>query len=133
MNKITVPAGQVIFREGDNNNAMYIVISGTVEIFFTHKGTATRLALMKKGDFFGEMALFRARPRSATARAVLNCELAIIESKQQLEKYLLSNSEFAAKMVRILADRLANTNELLISKLNEITTKEIEYQIEGSP
>lgn len=109
---------------------MYIVLSGMVEVFFTHKNTATRLALMKKGDFFGEMALFRAKPRSATARAVMNTELASIESKQQLEKYLLSNPEFAAKMVRILADRLANTNELLISKLNEITTKEIEYQIQ---
>ncbi|WP_039948831.1 Crp/Fnr family transcriptional regulator [Leptospira fainei] len=130
MNKIAVQAGQVIFREGDNNNTMYIVLSGTVEIFFTHKNTATRLALMKKGDFFGEMALFRAKPRTATARAVLATELAAIESKQQLEKYLLSNPEFAAKMVRILADRLANTNELLISKLNEITTKEIEYQIQ---
>ncbi|WP_010568352.1 Crp/Fnr family transcriptional regulator [Leptospira broomii] len=130
MNKIAVQAGQVIFREGENNNAMYIVLSGTVEIFFTHKNTATRLALMKKGDFFGEMALFRAKPRTATARAVLATELAAIESKQQLEKYLLSNPEFAAKMVRILADRLANTNELLISKLNEITTKEIEYQIQ---
>ncbi|TGK08804.1 cyclic nucleotide-binding protein [Leptospira fluminis] len=130
MNKIVVQSGQIIFREGDNNNSMYIVLSGMVEVFFTHKNTATRLALMKKGDFFGEMALFRAKPRSATARAVMNTELASIESKQQLEKYLLSNPEFAAKMVRILADRLANTNELLISKLNEITTKEIEYQIQ---
>ncbi|PNV76990.1 Crp/Fnr family transcriptional regulator [Leptospira inadai] len=130
MNKIAVQAGQVIFREGESNNAMYIVLSGTVEVFFTHKNTATRLALMKKGDFFGEMALFRAKPRTATARAVLATELAAIESKQQLEKYLLANPEFAAKMVRILADRLANTNELLISKLNEITTKEIEYQIQ---
>ncbi|EMJ99506.1 cyclic nucleotide-binding domain protein [Leptospira sp. B5-022] len=109
---------------------MYIIISGTVEIFFTHKNSATRLALMKKGDFFGEMALFRAKPRTATARAVMDTEMVAVESKQQLERYLIANPEFAAKMVRILADRLANTNELLISKLNEITTKEIEYQID---
>ncbi|TGL58899.1 Crp/Fnr family transcriptional regulator [Leptospira sarikeiensis] len=130
MNKINVQAGQIIFREGELNNSMYIITSGTVEIFFTHKNAATRLALMKKGDFFGEMALFRSKPRTATARAVLDTEMVAVESKQQLERYLISNPEFAAKMVRILADRLANTNELLISKLNEITTKEIEYQIE---
>ncbi|TGN00212.1 cyclic nucleotide-binding domain-containing protein [Leptospira dzoumogneensis] len=129
MNKINIQAGQIIFREGELNNSMYIITSGTVEIFFTHKNSATRLALMKKGDFFGEMALFRAKPRTATARAVMDTEMVAVESKQQLERYLLANPEFAAKMVRILADRLANTNELLISKLNEITTKEIEYQI----
>ncbi|EMJ90689.1 cyclic nucleotide-binding domain-containing protein [Leptospira alstonii] len=119
MNKLEIPAGGVVFKEGDSNNAMYVILSGSVEVFFTRKHIVQRLAVMKKGDFFGEMALFRAMPRTATAKAILDCQLAVIESKQQLEKFLIKNPDFSAKMVRILADRLANTDAILSSKLEE--------------
>lgn len=114
-----IPAGGIVFKEGEMNNAMYVILSGSVEVFFTRKNIVQRLAVMNKGDFFGEMALFRARPRTATAKAILDCQLAVIESKQQLEKFLIKNPDFSAKMVRILADRLANTDELLGSALEE--------------
>lgn len=128
MNKVQVPAGGIVFREGEMNNAMYVILSGSVEVFFTRKNIVQRLAVMKKGDFFGEMALFRATPRTATAKAILDCHLAVIESKQQLEKFLINNPDFSAKMVRILADRLANTNAILISKLDEYSG-EYEYKV----
>lgn len=125
---VSLKSGETIFREGENENSMYIILEGCVEIFFTIKQKETRLAVLKKGDFFGEMALFRAKPRTATARAVLETELAIIESKQQLEKFLIRNPAFSAKMVSIMVTRLANTNELLIEKINETSAKEIEYK-----
>lgn len=114
-----IPAGGIVFKEGEMNNAMYVILSGSVEVFFTRKNIVQRLAVMNKGDFFGEMALFRARPRTATAKAILDCQLAVIESKQLLEKFLIKNPDFSAKMVRILADRLANTDELFGSTLEE--------------
>lgn len=87
MSQISIPSGQRIFKEGEMNNAMYIILKGSVEIFFTVNNSQTRLALMRPGDFFGEMALFSSNPRSATARALTNSELATIESKQQLENF----------------------------------------------
>lgn len=125
---LTLKSGETIFREGESENSMYIILEGCVEIFFTIKLKETRLAVLKKGDFFGEMALFRAKPRTATARAVLDTELAVIESKQQLEKFLIRNPAFSAKMVSIMVTRLANTNELLIEKINETSAKEIEFK-----
>ena len=125
---VSLKSGETIFREGENENSMYIILEGCVEIYFTIKQKETRLAVLKKGDFFGEMALFRAKPRTATARAVLDTELAVIESKQQLEKFLIRNPAFSAKMVSIMVTRLANTNELLIEKINETSAKEIEYK-----
>ncbi|EMM98330.1 cyclic nucleotide-binding domain-containing protein [Leptospira noguchii] len=119
MNTLEIPAGGIVFKEGDTNNAMYVILSGSVEVFFTRKNTTQRLAVMNKGDFFGEMALFRAMPRTATAKAILDCRLAVIESRQQLERFLVKNPDFSAKMVRILADRLAHTDEILGSKLEE--------------
>lgn len=127
MSKISIPAGKTIFKEGELNNAMYIIIKGKVEIFFTINKNVTRLAIMKEGDFFGEMALFSARPRSASAKTLSDTDLAVIESKQQLENFLLKNPKFSAKMVSIMADRLAKTNDLLIESMEEKSVVELEY------
>lgn len=127
MSKVSFPPGQRIFKEGDLNNAMYIIVKGSVEIFFTVNNTQTRLALMNPGDFFGEMALFNSKPRSATAKTVYQTELAVIESKQQLELFLIKNPKFAAKMVSIMADRLAKTNDLLIETMEKSVAQKIEF------
>jgi CRP-like cAMP-binding protein len=109
------------------NNAMYIIIKGKVEIFFTVNKSVTRLALMSDGDFFGEMALFSSRPRSASARCLADTELAVIESKQQLENFLIKNPKFSAKMVSIMADRLAKTNDLLAESMESKSAVQLEY------
>lgn len=127
MSKVSFPAGQRIFKEGDKNTAMYIILKGNVEIFFTVNNAQTKLAVMIPGDFFGEMALFSSKPRSATARTIVTTELAIIESKQQLENFLVKNPKFGAKMVSIMAERLAKTNELLISSMQNAKAKKIEF------
>ena len=127
MSKAIVPAGKMIFKEAEMNNAMYIIIKGKVEIFFTVNKSVTRLALMSDGDFFGEMALFSSRPRSASARCLADTELAVIESKQQLENFLIKNPKFSAKMVSIMADRLAKTNDLLAESMESKSAVQLEY------
>ncbi|MCZ8156885.1 MAG: cyclic nucleotide-binding domain-containing protein [Leptospira sp.] len=131
MSKLSVPAGKIIFKEGEMNNSMYIILQGNVEIYFTVNNSQTRLAIMKPGDFFGEMALFSSNPRSATARTITAADLATIESKQQLENFLVKNPKFAAKMVSIMADRLARTNELLITSMENAVAKKIEFSTDG--
>jgi CRP/FNR family transcriptional regulator, cyclic AMP receptor protein len=125
---ISLKAGKAIFKEGDLGRSMYIVLEGKVEIFVMINGGEVKLALMEQGDFFGEMALFRQKPRSACARVVADVRLAVIDSRPQLEKFLMDNPMFAAKMVTIMAARLANTNDLLIQKINELSAKKMEYQ-----
>jgi CRP/FNR family cyclic AMP-dependent transcriptional regulator len=66
--------GKVIFRENRPGKFMYIIDSGKVKLTRTSmregRNVETTLAVLKKGDFFGEMALFDYGPRSATATAV---------------------------------------------------------------
>ena len=120
----------MVFQEGQNQTAMYIIIRGAVEIFFNLKGREVKIATMRNGDFFGEMALFRAKPRTASARAILDTEYVTVESQQQLSHFLVKNPTFAAKMVKIMAERLAKTNEMLLESLNEETAKTMEYNID---
>ncbi|MCB1156761.1 MAG: cyclic nucleotide-binding domain-containing protein [Leptospiraceae bacterium] len=125
---INLKAGKSIFKEGDLGRSMYIMLEGRVEIYVVINGQEVKLAEMNQGDFFGEMALFRQKPRSACARVLDDVRLAVIESRPQLEKFLMDNPMFAAKMVTIMAARLANTNDLLVQKINELSAKKMEYQ-----
>lgn len=125
---VSLKAGKSIFKEGDFGKSMYIVLEGMVEIYVVRSDVETNLAKMGQGDFFGEMALFRDKPRSANARVISDIRLAVIESKAQLEKFLLDNPLFASKMVTIMATRLANTNDLLFAKISELSAKKMEFQ-----
>jgi CRP/FNR family transcriptional regulator, cyclic AMP receptor protein len=124
---VTVKTGKIIFQEGDKGVSMYIVLEGSVEIYVVLKGKEVILSTMKVGDFFGEMALFRDKPRSACARVIQDVRMAVIENKPQLEKFLVDNPLFASKMVNIMAQRLASTNDMLFQKINELSARKVEF------
>ncbi len=112
--------GEKIISAGDKESRMYVIIDGVVEIKLREGDNEIIVNQVKKHGFFGEMSLFCNRPRSADVIAKTDVKLAYIESLQQLEKFLVNNPAFAFKMVRILAERLANTDELLIGKVSEV-------------
>lgn len=73
--------GETIFNQGDSGREMYVVRSGKVRIFRSKDGKETTLTHLGPGDFFGEMALFAERPRSAYAQAVGETELQTIDKE----------------------------------------------------
>jgi CRP-like cAMP-binding protein/flavin-dependent dehydrogenase len=77
----TYEHGEVIFRQGDIGDCMYVVQSGKVEIFQTTDEKEVRLAGLVAGDFFGEMALFEREVRSATVRAQGEARVLTVDKK----------------------------------------------------
>ncbi len=69
---LVLTPGDILFHKGDAGSEMYFVLSGELII---QGGSNDILAHLKDGDFFGEMALFRNQPRSATVQAITYCEL----------------------------------------------------------
>ena len=64
-------AGQMLFREGDDASAMYVVVSGEIEVLKrSRRGVDARVAVLGPGDWFGEMSIVDIQPRSATVRAL---------------------------------------------------------------
>jgi len=112
--------GEKIIKAGEHEKRMYIILEGTVEISLTDGKNKIVVANLKKGDFFGEISLFNQTPRSATAIAVVDMKLVFIDSAEHLKAFLIKNPSFAAKMVNILASRLAKTDEILIGKISEL-------------
>ncbi len=123
---IQAAAGQVIFRENDPGDKMYIILEGVVEILKEAQGGSSKvLTSVGKGEFFGEMALIDDRPRSATAIASVPCKL-LVMSDDLLDSYIAGNPEFASKMIRNLAQRLRGANKLIEQALAGNTIKVIQ-------
>ena len=99
-------AGEIIFKEGDEADQLFVIKSGQIEI---QLGNRT-LAELSANSIFGEMALIDDAPRSATAVAKTDAELVPISEKQFL--FLVSQTPFfALKVMRVLARRLKATNK----------------------
>ena len=68
---LEMPRGDVLFREGDDPDELFVVVSGRIAIANKSiDGRESMVALMEEGDLFGEMGLFDGRGRSAEARAL---------------------------------------------------------------
>jgi hypothetical protein len=70
-------AGEIIFDEGEEGQALYLVTAGHVQISRTINGAPEILTELSPGAFFGDLALLDNSPRNAQARAWDNCELAV--------------------------------------------------------
>src|SRR5262249_56289764 len=102
---VSHPMGDIIFSEGEIGTEMYIIQSGTVELFKSIGGETRILATLEKGDFFGEMSVLEDLPRIASARAKTDVELVRINGAT-FDTMIKSNTEIAVRMMRKLSPRL---------------------------
>jgi CRP/FNR family transcriptional regulator, cyclic AMP receptor protein len=103
-------AGVVLFEEGQPGDYMYVVTTGEVEIRRRVGETERVLAILPPGEFFGEMAILNARPRSATAVVRVDSRLLVIEGKT-FEAMLRARPEIALRIIKSLALRLESANQ----------------------
>jgi CRP-like cAMP-binding protein len=102
----------VLFREGEGGDDMYIIQSGRVAIKKKVKDGDATLAVLEKGDFFGEMSILERLPRSATAEVVEPGDLIVISS-EVFGGMIKANPEIAIRMLRKYSIRLRETNKQL--------------------
>jgi len=99
--ELAVPASRTIFSESDPGDAMYLVLSGKVAIRYRGR----QVAMLQKGECFGEMALLDHQPRSADALAVGAVDLLRIEARD-FEDLLAQKYEIVKGILRVLTGRL---------------------------
>ena len=97
----TYEPGETIFAEGDEGDAVYVLRRGTVAI----EVGGREVERLDERGIFGEMALIDAKPRSGTATAVTQAELARIEPRRFW--FLVQETPYFARVVmRTMAQRL---------------------------
>ena len=110
--QIAFSSGERIFEQGDLGTEMYIIQEGTVEIIKHIGGQSHLLSRLEKGDFFGEMALLEALPRTADAIAVTEVKVVAINGSR-FDEMLRKNPEVAVRIIRKYSKRLREANTLL--------------------
>jgi CRP/FNR family cyclic AMP-dependent transcriptional regulator len=108
-----VSRGDVLFTEGDDPTELFVVVSGRIAIANKSiDGRESVLALMERGDLFGEMPLFDQLLRSAEARALEPSEVIAIPYAP-LRVLYETQPNMLWKVVELLAGRIRNTDEAL--------------------
>lgn len=110
--------GQLVFREGEEGDEMYIIQSGRVAICKTIGGKRKTLNLLEKGDFFGEMSVLERLPRTADAEVIDDADLISINS-QTFGEMIRSNPEIAVRMLRKYSMRMREFSQQVESMLEE--------------
>jgi CRP-like cAMP-binding protein len=104
-----------LFREGDVGQEMYVIVEGRVRISKDVPGIGEEaLAILEKGQYFGEMAMIDDSPRSADAIAHTPCTVWVIE-RDKLDQLMFTDKDLAYVLlwtfVRTLSGRLRETSE----------------------
>ncbi len=113
MHRRRYPRGEVIFLRGDAGSHLYIVESGSVKITLSSaEGKEMILALLNRGDIFGEMTLLDDAPRSADAIALEGCEVLLLE-REDFITFLADRPRASLGLMAALSRRLRATDELV--------------------
>ena len=120
---VRVPAGRVIFREGDAAGGCYLLVSGAVKITLAAGNEReTLLAILGAGDVVGEMALLDGQPRSATVTALKACELRYI-SAAAFDRLACEDADLSRQLLRAMAGRLRQRNEAFVVQQMPMRTR----------
>ena len=113
MNEIRLVRGEVLFREGDTGDRLYVVTEGKIKLGRTSAdGRENLLAILGPGQMFGELSLFDPGPRSATATAVTDATLKSL-SHDELSVWLDTRPDVARGLLNQLAGRLRRANDVV--------------------
>lgn len=116
---------EILFREGDPSDAMYVIKSGKIAITKNKGASEVILAELGPGDMLGEMAFFDNRPRSAGAKA--NADTVVIELPfKALNAQFKTFPEWLKAVVRTVNNHLRNANQK-IKNLEKSVEEETEY------
>ena len=105
--------GEVIIREGDAGDFMYEILDGLVEVLQEREGEEVRLAVLGKGEFFGEMAIFEREKRSATVRAHGQVRVLTVDKKILLRR-ISEDPSLALRILERMSHRIREMDHELV-------------------
>ena len=106
--------GQVLFREGDQADGVFRLLSGTVDIIRELDGEPILLGTVGAGQFIGEMGVVENRPRSATARAASAVEVEFLTPTEFLDQ-IAGSPRAARELIQRLSQRLREADDRIVN------------------
>lgn len=125
----TLAAGETLFYTGDLGESMYIVNRGEVELFIKDTtGQKIVLKVAKENDIFGEISMLDNRPRSATARALTETELFVLD-RDDLLFLFQKKPDAGLNMLAAMSGMLREADDLLRTRVSRNVNEEMEEKL----
>jgi CRP-like cAMP-binding protein len=102
--------GEIIVRQGDAGDSMFVIQEGQVEVLTEKDGQETRLRIAGEGEFMGEMAIFERIDRSATLRALGPVRVLTIDKKNFLRR-VHEDPSLAFRIVKTMSARIRELSD----------------------
>jgi CRP-like cAMP-binding protein len=99
------PKDCILFAEGEKGEDLFIIQQGSVKICKILNNQEVVLAVLKKGDIFGEMALLEDKPRAATAEVLEDCVLLAV-NRANFAGLVNSHPEMVSRLTTLMAERI---------------------------
>jgi CRP/FNR family cyclic AMP-dependent transcriptional regulator len=113
MAEVKLSRGEHLFNEGDDGDALYVVLEGKMKLTrAASHGKENLLSVIGPGEMLGELSLFDPRPRTSTASAVTDAVLASVKH-EALTLWLRERPEISLHMLRALAQRFRRANDVM--------------------
>lgn len=116
MHRATFQPGEFIFREGDESRDAYWVLSGQVEISIDTPQGRKVLTILEEGEIFGEMGMIDDLPRAASARAISETEVDVV-NERDFQYEVLRDQARLLPYIDTLFERLRSTNAMLRAEM----------------
>lgn len=105
--------GEVVVRQGDVGDSLYVVQDGEVEIVIEEGGTEVVLRMARRHEVLGEMALFERQPRSATIRARGRARILTLD-KQNFLRRINEDPSLAFRLIETMSHRVRELNHEIV-------------------
>ena len=106
-------SNEMVFKQGDVGDHMFLVQEGEVEVLQEVGNFQKQVAVLERGDFFGEMAVLESEPRTHSVRTLSSAKLVTID-RAGFKSMLTRNAEIAVRMIRKLGTRLVHAEDMLL-------------------
>jgi tellurite resistance protein TerC len=127
---IALSPGDEVFAQGDDGDALYVVLTGRVGVYHERDGASALLATLGPDEAFGEVALFDDVPRTATVRAIEASQILALE-KDAFHRLGEKRPKVLVEVIRVLSSRLRDANEALATREGSRATPEMPTRIQS--
>src|SRR5258706_11644523 len=112
--------GEYICREGEEGDTFHIILDGELEVFVGQDESVRVLSILKKGDFFGEMALLQGGKRTASVLVARRAKLVTLD-RSSFNSLFLKNPKALVNFTRVLCTRVADGNKGSVVRKSSMT------------
>jgi uncharacterized membrane protein len=128
VDQVDYKAGEVIFNERDKGDALYVVETGSVQIWVMDEDVKpVTLTELKPGEFFGELAVLDRGERSTSATAIEDTHLHRLSS-DDFQQFLMAHPDVAIDVICEIGARMRQTNQLVSQRATRNINDEIELK-----